>query len=41
MDEQIRRGLEASDKLATEVSDANFRLKLRDLKRSHQANYGL
>jgi uncharacterized protein (DUF433 family) len=34
MDEQIRRGLEASDKLATEVSDVDFRQRLRNLKRS-------
>jgi uncharacterized protein (DUF433 family) len=35
VDEQIRRGLEESDKLATHVSDAEFRRKLGDLKRSH------
>lgn len=34
LDAQIRQGLEEADKLATEVSDAGFRRKLRDLKRS-------
>jgi uncharacterized protein (DUF433 family) len=33
VDEQIRRGLEESDKLAMRLSDAKFRRKLRDLKR--------
>jgi hypothetical protein len=31
--EQIRRGLEESDKLALQLSDAEFRRKLLDLKR--------
>src|SRR2546427_8984593 len=34
VDEQIRRGLDESDKLAALVSDAQFRRKLADLKRS-------
>lgn len=34
VDEQIRHGLEDSDKLAARVSDAAFRRKLGDLKRS-------
>ena len=34
IDEQIRRGLEESDKLAVHLSDAQFRRKLLDLKRS-------
>ena len=34
VDEQIRRGLEESDKLAAQLSDAEFRRKLLDLKRS-------
>ena len=34
VDEQIRRGLEESDKLAVQLSDAEFRRKLLDLKRS-------
>jgi hypothetical protein len=34
LDAQIRQGLEESDKLAAEVSDAGFRRKLSDLKRS-------
>jgi uncharacterized protein (DUF433 family) len=34
VDEQIRRGLEESDKLAAQVSDAEFRRKLAGLKRS-------
>jgi uncharacterized protein (DUF433 family) len=34
LDEQIRRGLEETGKLAAEVSDADFRRKLSDLKRS-------
>ncbi|MBI2679576.1 MAG: DUF433 domain-containing protein [Candidatus Solibacter usitatus] len=33
VDEQIRRGLEESDKLAVQLSDAKFRRKLLDLKR--------
>jgi uncharacterized protein (DUF433 family) len=33
VDEQIRRGLEESDKLAAHLSDAEFRRKLLDLKR--------
>ncbi len=33
LDAQIRQGLEESDKLAAEVSDAGFRRKLSDLKR--------
>jgi uncharacterized protein (DUF433 family) len=33
VDEQIRRGLEESDKLAVHLSDAEFRRKLLDLKR--------
>ena len=33
VDEQIRRGLEESDKLAVQLSDANFRRKLLDLTR--------
>jgi uncharacterized protein (DUF433 family) len=32
VDEQIRRGLEESDKLAAQVSDAEFRRKLLHLK---------
>jgi uncharacterized protein (DUF433 family) len=32
VDEQIRRGLEESDKLAVHLSDAEFRRKLLDLK---------
>ena len=34
VDEQIKRGLEESDKLAAHLSDAKFRRKLSDLKRS-------
>ena len=34
IDEQIRRGLEESDKLAAHLSDAQFRRKLLDLKLS-------
>ena len=34
VDEQIRRGLEESDKLTVRLSDAEFRRKLLDLKRS-------
>lgn len=34
VDEQIRRGLEKSDNLAVQLSDAKFRRKLLDLKRS-------
>ena len=34
VDEQIRRGLEESDKLTDRVSDPDFRRKLADLKRS-------
>jgi len=34
VDEQIRRGLEESDKPAVQLSDAEFRRKLLDLKRS-------
>jgi len=34
LDEQIKRGLEESDKLAVEVSDSNFRRRLNQLKRS-------
>jgi uncharacterized protein (DUF433 family) len=33
VDEQIRRGLEGSDELASHLSDAAFRSKLRNLKR--------
>jgi hypothetical protein len=33
VDEQIRRGLEESGKLAVNLSDAEFRRKLLDLKR--------
>src|SRR5437870_13719525 len=33
VDEQIRRGLEESDKLAVRLSDPEFRRKLLDLKR--------
>jgi uncharacterized protein (DUF433 family) len=33
LDEQIRRGLEGSDKLAVQLSDTEFRRKLLDLKR--------
>jgi uncharacterized protein (DUF433 family) len=33
VDEQIRRGLEESDKLAPHLSDAEFRRKLGNLKR--------
>jgi len=32
LDEEIRRGLEESDKLASEVSDPDFRRKLINLK---------
>jgi len=35
IDEQIRRGLENSDKLAAHFSDAEFRRRLGNLKRSH------
>jgi len=35
LDEQIRRGLEETDKLASEVSDADFRRKLINLKKQH------
>ncbi len=34
IDEQIKRRLEEADKLAAQVSDANLRDKLTDLKRS-------
>jgi uncharacterized protein (DUF433 family) len=34
IDEQIRRGLEESDKLAAHLSDAEFRRRLGNLKRS-------
>ena len=34
VDEQIRQGLEESDKLANRFSDPNFRRKLADLKRT-------
>ena len=34
VDAQIRRGLEESDELAAHVSDAGFRRRLGDLKRS-------
>ena len=34
VDGQIKRGLEESDKLAAQLSDAEFRRKLLDLKRS-------
>ncbi len=34
VDEQIRRGLDDSDKLASQLSDAEFRRKLGNLKRS-------
>jgi uncharacterized protein (DUF433 family) len=34
VDDQIRRGLEESDKLASQVSDPEFRRKLLSLKRS-------
>jgi uncharacterized protein (DUF433 family) len=34
VDEQIKRGLEESDRLAAQVSDAEFRRKLNNLKRS-------
>ena len=34
VDEQIRRGLEDSDKLASTLSNAEFRRKLGNLKRS-------
>jgi uncharacterized protein (DUF433 family) len=34
VDEQIRRGLEESDKLAVHLSNAEFRRNLLDLKRS-------
>ena len=34
VDQQIRRGLEESDKLAVQLSDAEFRRKLLGLKRS-------
>jgi len=34
VDQQIRRGLEESDKLAAQVSDAEFQRKLLSLKRS-------
>ena len=34
VDEQIRRGLEGSDELASQLSDAAFRRKLHNLKRS-------
>jgi uncharacterized protein (DUF433 family) len=34
VDEQIRRGLKESDKLAVRLSDAEFRRKLLDLKRT-------
>jgi uncharacterized protein (DUF433 family) len=34
VDEQIRRGLEESVQLAAQLSDAEFRRKLLDLKRS-------
>ena len=34
IDEQIRHGLDESDKLAVQLSDAKFRRKLLDLKRS-------
>ena len=34
VDEQIRRGLEESDKLTAQLSDTEFRRKLGNLKRS-------
>lgn len=34
VDEQIKRGLEESDKLALHLSEAKFRRRLLDLKRS-------
>jgi uncharacterized protein (DUF433 family) len=34
IDAQMKRGLEESEKLAIEASDADFREKLRNLKRS-------
>ena len=34
VDEQLRRGLEESDKLAVRLSDAEFRRTLLDLKRT-------
>ena len=34
VDDQIRRGLEESDKLAARLSDKEFRRKLLDVKRS-------
>ena len=34
LDDQIRRGLEESDQLSLQLSDAEFRRKLTDLKRS-------
>ncbi len=34
IDEQIKRGLQDSDKLAVEVSDSDFRRRLSNLKRS-------
>ena len=34
VDEQIRRGLEESDELAGRLSDAEFRRRLLDLKRT-------
>lgn len=34
VDEQIKHGLEESDKLSVRLSDAEFRRKLLDLKRS-------
>ena len=34
LDEQIRRGLEESDELAGRLSDAEFRRRLLDLKRT-------
>ncbi len=34
VDEQIRRGLDGSDKLAAHLSDVEFRRKLGNLKRS-------
>jgi uncharacterized protein (DUF433 family) len=35
LDEQITRGMEESGRLAAETSDAHFRSRLIDLRRSH------
>ena len=35
MDDQIRHGLEESDRLASQVSDEDFRRKLSNLKQPH------